>query len=78
MSNKHINEAGLKMRTRKRPGTQRRIDDLKKQVDELRLKFAVLETIHSIEIIRRNNLIEDILKLNSMHDLKNLIKTLKK
>ena len=52
------------------------MDDLRKEVDELYLKLAVLETLHNIEIIRRSNLVEDILNLNSMEDLKNLIKTL--
>ena len=54
------------------------MEDLRKQVDELRLKLAVLETLHNLETIRRNNLVDDILKLSSMDDLKNLIKTLKR
>ena len=66
------------MSPRRRPGTQRRMEDLRKQVDELRLKLAVLETLHNLETIRRNNLVDDILKLSSMDDLKHLIKTLKR
>ena len=62
---------------RLRPGKNKRLNELKCQVQSLSLKLAVVETMYELEKIRRNNLIEKVIKLNSVTEVQNLVKDLK-
>ena len=62
---------------RKRKGKREREADLKKQVKRLQLRLAVLETTYQLEIVRRQNIVEEILTISSLEELKTLRKSLK-
>ena len=59
-----------------RTGKNKRLNELKCQAQSLSLKLAVLETMYELEKIRRNNLIEKVIKLNSITEVQNLVKNL--
>ena len=55
-------------------GKQEREKELKITLDKIRLRLGIVETMLKIEIIRRDNLVQEILRISSMTDLESLIK----
>ena len=75
MQRKQQKDRGTKMPPRRRPSNYQRIYG--EQVKDLRRQLAVLDTMNKLEIIRRNNLIENILQISTLEELRELIKILR-
>ena len=54
-------------------GKREREKELKIKLNKLRLRLGVVETMLQLEVIRRQNIIEEIIKISSFSDLENLI-----
>ena len=77
MSRKRRREEEAPNNDRIRPGKNKRLNELKLQVQKLSLKLAVLETMYELEKIRRSNLVEEVINLSSLTDVNNLVRNLK-